>query len=116
MFRKVALIGLALLAPGRAEAALTDSEKLQISTFITKGSVENAPRVRALVARPDLTPEDIRVFPDGDQSVRVEFVFPKTSAIALDDKEVEFVTKMGAADIARKFKLADMTVRGRLAL
>jgi hypothetical protein len=63
-----------------------------------------------------IKPEDIRVFPDGDQSVRVEFVFPKTDAITLDDKDVEFVTKMGAADITKKFRLADMTVRGRLAL
>jgi hypothetical protein len=63
-----------------------------------------------------IKPEDIRVFPDGDQAVRVEFVFPKTNAITLDDKDVEFVTKMGAADITKKFGLADMTVRGRLAL
>ena len=63
-----------------------------------------------------IKPADIRVVPDGNQSVRVEFVFPKSIAIALDDKEIEFVTKMGAADIARKFTLADMTVRGRLAL
>ena len=38
------------------------------------------------------------------------------NAFALDDKEVEFVTKMGVADIANKFTLADMVVRGRLAL
>src|SRR5688572_12945399 len=63
-----------------------------------------------------IKPEDIRVFPDGDQSVRVEFVFPKTNAIALDDKDVEFVTKMGNADITKKFGLADMMVRDRLAL
>lgn len=63
-----------------------------------------------------IKPADIRVVPDGNQSVRVEFVFPKSNAIALDDKEIEFVTKMGAADITKKFGLADMTVRGRLAL
>src|SRR5689334_16648031 len=58
MFRRIALIGLVLLAPVRAEAALTDSEKLQIATFVTKGDVAQAQRVRALVARPDLTPEE----------------------------------------------------------
>jgi hypothetical protein len=63
-----------------------------------------------------IKPADIRIVPESKQTVRVEFVFPKSNAIALDDKEVEFVTKMGDADIARKFTLADMIVRGRLAL
>jgi hypothetical protein len=63
-----------------------------------------------------IKPADIRIVPESKQTVRVEFVFPKSSAITLDDKEVEFVTKIGAADIARKFALADMMVRGRLAL
>ena len=63
-----------------------------------------------------IKPADIRIVPESKQTVRVEFVFPKSNAITLDDKEIEFVTKMGAADIARKFTLANMTVRGRLAL
>ncbi len=63
-----------------------------------------------------IKPADIRIVPESKQTVRVEFVFPKSNAITLDDKEVEFVTKIGAADITRKFGLADMTVRGRLAL
>ena len=63
-----------------------------------------------------IKPADIRIVPETQQTVRVEFVFPKVNAFALDDKEVEFVTKMGPADIARKFTLADMVVRGRLAL
>ena len=79
-------------------------------------------------ARKDrILPETIRVlsapawmlgqsFKDGDQFVRVEFLFPKTSAIALDDKEVEFSTKLGDVELTKKFKLADMMVRGQLAL
>jgi hypothetical protein len=63
-----------------------------------------------------INPADIRIVPESKQTVRVEFVFPKSTAIDLEDKEVEFVTKMGDADIARKFTLADMIVRGRLAL
>ena len=55
-------------------------------------------------------------FKDGDQLVRVEFLFPKTSAIVLDDKEVEFSTKLGDVELTKKFKLADMMVRGQLAL
>ena len=63
-----------------------------------------------------IKPADIRIVPESKETVRVEFVFPKSPAITLDDKEVEFVTKIGAADIAKKFGLADMMVRGRLAL
>jgi hypothetical protein len=74
-----------------------------------------------------IPPEDVRVlaapawlfgpsFKDGDQFVRVEFRFPRTSPIALDDKEVEFSTKLGDVELTKKFKLADMMVRGRLAL
>jgi hypothetical protein len=63
-----------------------------------------------------IKPADVRIVPESKETVRVEFVFPRSNAIALDDKEVEFVTKIGAADITRKFTLADMVVRGRLAL
>jgi hypothetical protein len=63
-----------------------------------------------------IKPADIRIVPESQQTVRVEFVFPRSNAITLDDKEIEFVTKMGAADITKKFGLAEMVVRGRLAL
>lgn len=58
MLRKGLLCGAMLLLCSRAEAALTESEKLQVATFVSKGAVDSAPRVRALVARPDLTPEE----------------------------------------------------------
>jgi hypothetical protein len=58
MLRTWSLIGSLLLVASTARAALTDSEKLQISTFVAKGAIANAPRVRALVARPDLAPEE----------------------------------------------------------
>ena len=63
-----------------------------------------------------IKPADIRIVPESKETVRVEFVFPKSNAITVDDKEVEFVTKIGPADITRKFTLAEMMVRGRLAL
>ena len=44
------------------------------------------------------------------------FRFPKTDPISLDDKEVEFTTKIGTMTIRRKFKLSDMKVRGQLEL
>lgn len=42
--------------------------------------------------------------------------FPKTHAIELEDKEVEFVTKRGPMEIKKKFKLKDMIFKGELAL
>ena len=44
------------------------------------------------------------------------FLFPKKEALTVEDKEVEFVTKVGQFDISRKFKLKDMVYQGQLAL
>ena len=41
-----------------AHAALTSSEKAQIRDFVAGGRAENAARVRALVARTDLTADE----------------------------------------------------------
>ncbi len=46
----------------------------------------------------------------------VAFFFPKTSAITLEDKEVEFVSKVARIEVRRKFKLKDMVVGERLEL
>jgi hypothetical protein len=43
----------AILSAQPAAAALTDSEKAQIQSFVQKAAIGNAGRVRALVARPD---------------------------------------------------------------
>jgi hypothetical protein len=42
--------------------------------------------------------------------------FPKSEALSLDDKEVEFATRVGPMDVKHKFKLKDMTWQGKLAL
>jgi hypothetical protein len=46
----------------------------------------------------------------------VVFGFPRTAAIALEDKDVEFVTKLGQFDIKKKFNLKDMVFHGQLEL
>jgi hypothetical protein len=51
-----------------------------------------------------------------EKTLLAYFVFPKSEAIELEDKDVEFVTKLGPLEIKRKFKLAEMTVEGRLSL
>lgn len=44
------------------------------------------------------------------------FVFPKTNPITLDDKDVEFSTKLGPVAVKQKFHLKDMVLNGKLDL
>jgi hypothetical protein len=44
------------------------------------------------------------------------FLFPKTVAIDMDDKEVEFSTKLGQNIVKTKFKLKEMLFNGKLDL
>jgi len=44
------------------------------------------------------------------------FLFPKTAAITLEDKEVEFVSKVGRLELKHKFKLKDMAIGAKLEL
>jgi hypothetical protein len=44
------------------------------------------------------------------------YLFPKSAGLAPDDKEVEFVTKLGKTVIKAKFKLKDMEINGKLDL
>ena len=48
--------------------------------------------------------------------ISVEFLFPKTDAITLDDRDVEVITRLGNADAKKTFKLADMVFGDKLAL
>jgi len=51
----------------------------------------------------------------GEQGT-LAFLFPKTSEITLDDKEVEFVSKVGRLEVKRKFKLKEMVIADKLEL
>src|SRR5206468_269342 len=44
------------------------------------------------------------------------FLFPRTSDLSLDDKEVVFQTAMGPMAVKSTFKLKDMTYQGKLQL
>lgn len=44
------------------------------------------------------------------------FLFPRTEAISLEDKEVTFQTALGPMRVKSKFKLKDMQYLGKLAL
>ncbi len=71
----------------------------------------------ASLVRKDKDPiqaENAQKFP-GEKGT-VVFLFPKTSAITLEDKEVEFVSKVGRIEVKRKFKLKDMMIGDKLEL
>ncbi len=52
----------------------------------------------------------------GSRGPGVYFYFSRKTEISMDDKEVEFSTKVGATEIKAKFTLKDMRYRGKLAL
>ena len=51
-----------------------------------------------------------------EQKAAAVFVFPKTTPISLDDKEVEFTAKLGLMVVRQKFHLKDMVFNGKLEL
>ena len=58
-----------------------------------------------------IVPEDLQ-----SSGPTVVFLFPKTVAIDMDDKEVEFSTKLGQQIVKTKFRLKDMVFNGKLDL
>ena len=60
-----------------------------------------------------IKPSQIQVGRPGP-SMDVLIVFPRTMPITVDDKEVEFATKLGTSNLKYKFKLKDMVVNGKL--
>jgi hypothetical protein len=50
------------------------------------------------------------------RTAEVLFAFPKTTPITEDDKEVEFIVKIGDFNIKQKFRLKDMLINGKLDL
>jgi hypothetical protein len=101
------LIGTALLlGAGPADAALTSSEKGQIKDFVAGARAENADKVRALVARTDLTPEE-----SGAVLVESLTPVPFTDQRGIFLKELAF----GGASAASRPVLVASVVRGLLA-
>ena len=62
-----------------------------------------------------IKPDDVKMA-TLEKTMTVYFIFPRTEAITLEDKEVEFSTKLGPLEIKRKFKLQDLVFAGKLAL
>ena len=119
-------IGLAAPIPAEQERRLMEDDPFYVLAVVglplrsarNFGTIDEA-RSRTTLKpnkKEPLAPADIRVFPDGGQALRIEFRFPRTAAIVPDDKEVVFTTKLGDVGITKKFRLADMIVRGELRL
>lgn len=53
-------------------------------------------------------------FGGGGGNFDLIMVFPKNAGLSADDKEFEFVTKVGKMSIRKKFKLKDMMFNGKL--
>jgi hypothetical protein len=67
--------------------------------------------------REPIAPADIGFFRESEQTMQIVYQFPKSDAITMDDKEVEFISKLGPDnEIKKKFKLKDMMFAGQLAL
>ena len=62
-----------------------------------------------------LQPSDIVLAPQGEL-VDAYFVFPKSQPFTLDDKDVEFSTKLGGVSVKYTFHLKEMVYNGELAL
>ena len=88
--------------------------------FSVLGRMVDQVRAETMLKRRDkdpIAPIDLGFLRDEDQSIRVMFMFPRTDPLTLDDREVEFITKLGSVtEIKRKFRLRDMQVGDRLAL
>jgi len=62
-----------------------------------------------------LAPSEVQITPN-NKTIDVTFSFPRTAPLSLDDKEVEFSTRIGPMAVQSKFRLKDMVVNGKLEL
>jgi hypothetical protein len=65
--------------------------------------------------RAPVGPTEVQFTPN-DQSVDAFFTFPKAAPFTLDDKEIEFATKIGTLIVRYRFRLKDMVYNGKLEL
>ncbi len=83
-----------------------DAEQLKQSLM---GSTE-----LVIKGKESIKPKDFRIV--GQGKMDAIFAFPRTNPIVEDDKEVEFVCKVGTITVKQKFRLKDMVFNGKLEL
>lgn len=105
---RAAVVGAAVAAAvawaAPARAVLTSSEAEQIRSYVAQA--QHADRVRALVARPDLSPDE-----------SAEAMAQALAGVVVDDRHVAYLEALvhGAPTVASRPVLAVATVRGLLA-
>ena len=62
-----------------------------------------------------INPDDVQTQAN-ERTANFFFMFPKTDAITVDDKDVEFIMKTQRFEVKRKFKLKNMVFDGELSL
>ncbi len=96
----VAVVGL----PGRmAGAVQRNPDTLKENTVLKRKKKE------------PINPDDVQV-QSQEETANFFFMFPKTDALTVDDKEVEFIMKTQRFQVKRKFKLKNMVFNGELSL
>lgn len=60
-----------------------------------------------------IVPEDVKL---DAKTGAIHFFFPRSNPITLSDKEVSVATQFGSMHVIEKFRLKDMTVKGKLEL
>jgi hypothetical protein len=68
-----------------------------------------------LKGRPPISAEDVQ-FEGRNGSTAIRFLFPRSSGISADDKEVTFELESRGMKLEHKFHLSDMKYQGKLAL
>jgi len=60
-----------------------------------------------------IAPEDVKL---DEKTGAIHLFFPRTHPITLNDKEVTLSTQFGSMRVVEKFRLKDMTEKGKLEL
>ena len=79
----------------------------------------NALMAETILKRQDrnpISPEDLVVFVENGETVTLQYHFPRDDEITLEDKNVEFITKLGQVEVKQEFKLEDMVFAEQLTL
>ena len=84
-------------------------ERMKTESFLKRAN-------KPPIALADMGAQQASASEKGPAFLVVVFGFPRTDPIKLEDKDVEFVTKLGQIDIKKKFNLKDMVFHGQLEL
>jgi hypothetical protein len=97
----------AILLTGLPGRAIGNGEKLKAMLLKTSSL--------SVKGKDPIAPSDVQAG-TSEQKTLVLFLFPKTTAFDLDDKDVEFSTQLGPLNVKQKFHLKDMVFNGKLEL